>query len=178
VFIAFSIPGKAGMLAGLAVALHHMITKPALFLIAERWGGSLQKLTGQAASSPLMAALFVLFALSMVGVPPLPGFWAKFLLLSGLSAQEAWLAIGVVLVMTVIEANYLYRVISSLYGKDELQSISSGHHKADVFSAAILGGVLIFSTIQIQAIGKTLDDIASDAVDIKSYISNSIGGSS
>jgi len=178
VFIAFSIPGKAGMLAGLAIALHHMITKPALFLIAERWGGSLQQLGGRAASSPIMAVLFVLFALSMVGVPPLPGFWAKFLLVSGLSVQQAWLAIGIVLVMTVIEANYLYRVVSSLYSKDKIQSTTSGHRKADVFGAMILGGILIVTSIQIQTIGRTLEDIASDAIDVKSYISNSIGGSS
>ncbi|MGB5474237.1 MAG: proton-conducting transporter membrane subunit, partial [Gammaproteobacteria bacterium] len=39
-FIAFSIPGTAGLYAGLAVALHHMVVKPALFLLAERQGGA------------------------------------------------------------------------------------------------------------------------------------------
>jgi formate hydrogenlyase subunit 3/multisubunit Na+/H+ antiporter MnhD subunit len=177
VFIAFSIPGKTGMLAGLAVALHHMVTKPALFLIAERWGGNLQNLKGRASSSPLMAALFVLFALSMVGVPPLPGFWAKFLLLSGLSVQEAWLAIAVVLIMTVVETNYLYRVISSLYARDEQHSITYGHRSGDTFSALLLAGVLIFASVQIQTVGQVLDDIARDATDVEAYINHSISNS-
>ncbi|NNJ90679.1 MAG: NADH-quinone oxidoreductase subunit J [Gammaproteobacteria bacterium] len=178
VFIAFSIPGKAGMLAGLAVALHHLISKPAMFLIAERWGGSLQNLKGRAQSSPIMAALLILFALSMVGIPPLPGFWVKFLLLSGLSAQQAWLAIAVVLIMTVVETNYLYRVISSLYSRDEQQSVTSRHRTADTFSALILAGVLIFVSVQVQTVGQALDEIAQDAVDVKSYIDLSLGGGS
>ncbi len=178
VFIAFSIPGKAGMVAGLAIAFHHMITKPALFLIAERWGGNLLNLKGGAQSSPVMAALFVLFALSMIGIPPLPGFWAKFLLLSGLSAQQAWLAIAVVLIMTVIETNYLYRVVSSLYGRDKQQSVTSGHRTGDAFSALVLAGVLIFASVQIQAVGQTLDAIAQDAIDVKAYITHSLGGGS
>ena len=34
VFIAFSIPGEAGVYAGIAVSLHHLVVKPALFLLA------------------------------------------------------------------------------------------------------------------------------------------------
>ena len=80
--------------------------------------------------------------------------------------------------MTVVETNYLYRVISRLYGKDEMQSVTSGPRKGDTFSALILAGVLLFATVQIQTVGQTLDDIATDAVDVKRYISHSLGGSS
>ena len=86
VALAFALSGSAGLgaaeiVAGVALILHHMVLKPALFLIADRWGGTLATLEGGAAVSPLAAGLFVLFALSMLGVPPLPGFWSKFLLL-------------------------------------------------------------------------------------------------
>lgn len=121
-FIAFAIPGPAGVVAGLAVALHHLVVKPALFLLAERWGGSLARLAGAARRSPLGAALFVLFALSLIGVPPLPGFWAKYLLLSGAAAQgdNLYLLAGlVVLVTTVVEAVYLFRVVGVMYGRED-----------------------------------------------------------
>ena len=88
VFIAFSLPGNAGLIAGVAVAMHHLVVKSAMFLLAERWGGAIERLQGRAADSRLGAALFVLFALSLLGLPPLPGFWSKFLVLGGL-AQAA-----------------------------------------------------------------------------------------
>ena len=99
-------------------------------------------------------------------------------LLSGLSAQQAWFAIGVVLIMTVVETNYLYRVISSLYARDEQQSVTAAHRRGDAFSSLVLAGVLIFVSIQIQFVGQTLDDIAQDAVNVKSYITHSLGGGS
>ena len=172
VFVAFSIDGKAGMLAGIAVALHHLVAKPALFLIAERWGGSLMNLYGVARSSPIMGALFILIALSMVGVPPLPGFWAKFLLLSGLAGEAnnlAYLAIFIVLAMTVIEAHYLFRVINIMYGSRQEHDTTKAHRMGDVFSASLLGMVLLLSTVFIKPVGQVLDDIATEAVDTGLY---------
>lgn len=172
VFVAFSIEGKAGMLAGIAVALHHLVAKPALFLIAERWGGRLMNLYGVARSSPIMAALFVMIALSMVGVPPLPGFWAKFLLLSGLAGEAtglAYLTIAIVLVMTVIEAHYLFRVINIMYDREQESATTTTHRVGDVFSAALLGLVLILATVFIQPVGQALDAIATEAIDTELY---------
>ena len=51
-FIAFAIPGPAGMAAGVALPLHHLVVKPGLFLLAERWGGGLERLGGAARRSP------------------------------------------------------------------------------------------------------------------------------
>lgn len=164
VFIAFSVDSQAGLLAGLAVALHHLVAKPALFLIAARWGGNLKSLYGAAWVSPLMAAWFVILALSMVGVPPFPGFWAKFLLLSGLAGEMnamAYLAIAVVLIMTVVEANYLFRVIFIFYGRSDKQqpapSVPSGH---DLFSTSVLGLILLAATVFIQPVGDSLNRMA------------------
>ncbi|MCK4710073.1 MAG: NADH-quinone oxidoreductase subunit J, partial [Gammaproteobacteria bacterium] len=71
VLVAFSIPGEAGMVAGIAMMLHHLVVKPGLFMLTENWNASIKKLGGAAKSSPLAALLFMLFALSLIGVPPL-----------------------------------------------------------------------------------------------------------
>ncbi len=150
-FIAFSIPGPLGLAAGLAIALHHLLVKPALFLLAERWGGGLARLAGAARRSPLGAALFVLFALSLIGVPPLPGFWAKYLLLSGLAAQAdnlTLLAGLVVLVTTVVEAVYLFRVIGVMYGR-ESNDVGTASNNAQ--PAAALAGSGIFAALLLAA---------------------------
>lgn len=172
VFVAFSVSGEAGIVAGIALALHHLLAKPALFLLAERWGGALESLGGVARQAPLAGALFVLLALSLVGAPPLPGFWAKFLLLSGLAevggvAQLA--AIGIVLAATVLEANYLLRVVTRMYAP--VQPAPSGsHHGLDLATAGLFGVVLLGSIFALDSIWTGLVIAAGTASDVPLYI--------
>ncbi|MFZ0791889.1 MAG: proton-conducting transporter membrane subunit, partial [Chromatiaceae bacterium] len=148
VFIAFSIDGDIGLLAGIAVALHHLIVKSAFFGLAARWNGSLEALTGAARRAPLAAGLYVLFALSLIGVPPLPGFWAKLLVLVGLaqggSALELFALVSVLLV-TAVEASYLFRVAARLYGQSD--SPPAPPARWDLGAAAVLGAALIGVTL-------------------------------
>lgn len=118
VAIAFAISGPAGIAAGLALALHHALVKPALFALAAGWRGPLNGLAGGAHESPLAGVLFLVLALSIVGVPPLPGFWAKFMLLSAALANGSSLVVlaaAVALAAVVVEAAYLFRIAATLY---------------------------------------------------------------
>lgn len=172
VFVAFAVPGEAGLVAGLAVALHHLVAKPALFLLADRWGGSLESLTGAGRGAPLAGALFVLFALSLIGVPPLPGFWAKFLVLSGLAAQEGglwWTAAAVILATTVVKASYLFRVVGRLYARGA-GGAPAPHATGPLTGAAVLGLVLILGGASAGPLGDALGRMAGQAADRAAYI--------
>jgi formate hydrogenlyase subunit 3/multisubunit Na+/H+ antiporter MnhD subunit len=172
VFIAFSIPGEAGLLAGLAVALHHLIIKPPLFALAVRWGGSLEGLRGAAMRAPVVAGLFVLFALSLIGVPPLPGFWTKLLVLVGLAVQGHplhMLAFGAILVVTVVEANYLFRLAARLY--QVVERPPRAHARLDIGTAALMGAVVVTVTLMIDPVGDKLRSVAREASDVSGYIS-------
>ncbi len=62
---------------------HHIVVKSNLFLISgitRRYGGSFQlkKLGGFYAATPWLAVLFFIPAMSLGGIPPLSGFFAKF----------------------------------------------------------------------------------------------------
>ncbi len=96
--LAFHIISQIGyMLLGIALAspaahvatifyvVHHIVVKANLFLIAAlvfRHTGSydLRKTGGLYAAHPGLAVLFAIPALSLVGIPPLSGFWAKLLM--------------------------------------------------------------------------------------------------
>jgi len=172
-FIAFAIPGQAGVFAGLAVALHHLIVKPALFLLAERWGGSLEKLAGAARTSPLGAALFIVLALSLIGVPPFPGFWAKLLVLVhlGEQAQSLYYLGGlVILAGAALEANYLFRVASSFYYPDNKQELPPAHRRRDITIASVLTAGLVASVFVLSPLAERLDGIATQASDVPRYI--------
>jgi len=178
VFVAFSIPGEAGLYAGIAIALHHLLVKPALFLLAEKWGKSLDGLRGAAKASPTAAILLVLFALSLVGVPPFPGFWAKLLLVMGLISQDApayTLALAVILVATVIEANYFFKLIISLYDKTQAQGseasdAAQSHSRLNLATSGLLAAALIGALFFIAPLGEKLKHTANQAADVKLYI--------
>lgn len=94
--LSFHIISQIGyMLLGIAIAtplaiggavlyvIHHIIVKANLFLVAgviARAGGSyqLRYVGGLYRSLPLLAVLFAIPALSLAGLPPMSGFWAKF----------------------------------------------------------------------------------------------------
>lgn len=71
-----------GLAACLFYLMHHMIVKTNLFLIAgaiEQVEGHsrLKALGGLASARPWIAVSFAVSALSLAGLPPLSGFWAK-----------------------------------------------------------------------------------------------------
>lgn len=172
VLAAFAIPSNAGLAAGLLVALHHLVAKTALFLLAERWDGGIERLAGAARGSRLGGALFVLFALSLVGVPPLPGFWAKFLTLSGLAAQNgaAWsLAAAAILLTTVIQASYLFRVVGRLYARDD-EGKAPPQGALQLAGAGVLGLGLIAATAGAVPLGEILNRMATQTGDRAAYI--------
>lgn len=109
--LSFHIISQIGyMLLGLALAtplalagaifyiIHHIIVKANLFLIAGaiyRATGTydLRKAGGLMSSHPLLACLFAIPALSLAGIPPLSGFWAKYMVIdASFQAQSNWLA--------------------------------------------------------------------------------------
>lgn len=171
IFVAFSMSEELGLVAGAAVAFHHLMVKPALFGLADAWHGSLQGLEGAARRSPLAAALFVLFALSLIGVPPLAGFWAKLLVLVGLAQGGAplqLLALTVVLLATAVEAHYLFRVALRLYGR----SVAPPPPPArwDLGAAALLGAILIGVSLAVAPVGQALRGVAHQAGDLALYV--------
>lgn len=172
-FIALSIPGNAGIFAALAVAVHHLFLKPSMFLLAERWGGSIKALAGAAKTSPLGAALFVLLSLSLIGVPPLPGFWAKLLVIMPMLALDQplyYFAAFVILAAASLEANYLFRVVMKLYDKQPAATSHNAHATLDLATAVFLGAGLVAAVFMLVPLADRLDSIAAQATDVSTYI--------
>ena len=101
ILLAVALGGPRGHAAALFYTVHHIVVKANLFLIAGMVAvvaGSydLRRIGGLAAARLALALLFAVPALSLVGVPPLSGFWAKLLVLQEAFVREryAWGALG------------------------------------------------------------------------------------
>ncbi len=78
--------------------IHHIIVKTNLFLVSgvvQRLRGTLElsRLGGLYQGAPVLSVFFLIPALSLAGVPPLSGFWAKlFLVWAGLESESYLIA--------------------------------------------------------------------------------------
>ena len=71
--------------------------------------------------------------------------------------------------MTVIEANYLFRLAVRLYQKVEQPPRAPA--RLDIGAAALMGAVVIVVTLMIDPVGDKLRDVAREASDVSAYIS-------
>jgi multicomponent Na+:H+ antiporter subunit D len=101
ILLGIALGSEAGNAATLFYTLHHIVVKANLFLIAAiiwRYTGSydLRQIGGLYRLRPMLGVLFLIPALSLVGIPPLSGFWAKLLVLQEAIAQGrvAWTVVA------------------------------------------------------------------------------------
>ncbi len=116
--IAFSEAGLSSVLIyALAYAFMTLGAFTTLILLCRKGvkGDHLSDFSGLAQTHPVVAALFVLFALSLVGIPPTAGFVGKlFLFKAALMKEFYWLAIFGVL-NSVISLYYYFKVVVAMY---------------------------------------------------------------
>lgn len=103
--------------------VHVILAKTALFLISgivhEAQGSyELKKLGGFQKSHPFIVVLFLLSAFSLAGVPPLPGFWAKLILIrAGLEAQQ-YALVAVALVVSLLTLYSMIKIWHEVFWKN------------------------------------------------------------
>ncbi|MEJ2693440.1 MAG: proton-conducting transporter membrane subunit [Candidatus Thiodiazotropha sp.] len=185
IFIALAIPQGGGLLAVLALALHHLVIKSGLFMLADGWDGAFDRLRGAAKAAPLGAGLFVLFSLSLIGFPPLPGFWAKFTLITELAAQSSPLyliGLTIFLLGTVIEASYLFRLAALLYEKEPTESAQKEKMPRPaglaLITASLFGLGLVAATLFVSPLGDLLSQVSDQAGNASLYIDSVMSGQS
>jgi len=79
---------------------------------------SVASLSGLSTTRPLLAAGMAIFMFSLAGVPPLFGFWPKFLVFdAAVRADLTWLA-AVGIATSVISAFYYLKIVKTMYFDD------------------------------------------------------------
>ncbi|MEX1158621.1 MAG: NADH-quinone oxidoreductase subunit N [Thermomicrobiales bacterium] len=79
------------------------------------YGTNVEDFNGLGASSPLTALAMTIFMLSLMGLPPLVGFYGKYyIILATIEADMIWLAIAIVLASAVSAFFYL-RIVAAMY---------------------------------------------------------------
>jgi multicomponent Na+:H+ antiporter subunit D len=120
--IAIAIFTPMAIVGGVFYIMHHILVKTNLFLVSgatfQLLGThDLKKMGGIYRSHPLLAAGFFISAMSLAGLPPLSGFFAKFLVIkAGVFANEWW-ATGFALLVGLLTLYSMIKIWAEVFWK-------------------------------------------------------------
>lgn len=138
---------RAGALATTFFLLHNILAKTNLILIAgvvSQMTGSydLRECGGLYRARPALSVVFLISALAMVGIPPLSGFWAKFLLVRETLALGHWVWTGAALLTGFLTLYSMMKIWFEAFWKDHPQEGWEPQRAAPMWQAHLAVGTL------------------------------------
>ena len=168
----FTVAGLAGAVIYL---VHHIVVQATLFLVSglvqlRAGAASLRRLGGLAGATPAVAALFLVPALSLSGIPPLSGFVAKLALLqAGAAAGGAlpYALTGAALVTSLLTLVAMSRVwVRAFWGQPAGQAARGGPARLPRAAACLMGGTaaaMVAAGITVAALAGPLAAVSGRA---------------
>jgi len=163
---------RLGLIAAVFYIVHHIVVKTNLFLIAgvvKRLRGTeeLKKTGGLLADAPWLAALFLVPALSLAGIPPLSGFWAKLAMIrAGLEAEQ-WVLAGAAIFAGLLTLLSMIKIWNEAFWKPipEEAVVPAGGGRAGLVVMVAPVVLLAVVTILIGLFPQALLELAGQAGD-------------
>ncbi len=166
--------------------LHNILAKTNLFLVAgvaQKYVGSyhLSKLGGLYKNYPLLSSLFAISAISLAGLPPLTGFWAKYTVIyAGLEVQE-WVVIGFALAVGLMTMFSMTKIWMGAYwsklpdkapvaSDPGFKPVSGLHRVALLFPVMLIAAFIVGLGIYGEPFFRILFDAADQLLDPSMYI--------
>ena len=120
IVLGLSLANSTAVTGALLHLLNHATMKACLFLVVGGvvWRTGVSEIGGFAGMGrrlPLTMAAFSIAALSMVGLPPMSGFFSKWYLLLGAIEEGAWPFVLALVLSSLLSAVYFFRIIERAY---------------------------------------------------------------
>ncbi len=128
IFLGIGLGNELGLITAVYHIIAHALTKSALFMIAgifiHKLGTkSIKDFKGIGKHMPILLGAFTIGALSMVGIPILPGFVSKFNLALACIQAGKYMFLAVILISSLLNAvYYLPIVINGFFNKQDNKS--------------------------------------------------------
>ena len=168
-----------GVVGGLFQLISHALSKALLFfavgyMIYRSGSMDISKLEGMGKQMPLTSFAFTIGAFSLVGLPPFIGFPSKFLIIrAALSKQELLFTILVAFVLlgTVIEGAYFFRVVQVLYFKGNHTDLQREEAPIPALIPIVILMVLIVAIgVYPKSLTRMLNSASSELLNRVAYI--------
>ena len=153
--LGISMANALGFIGAVLHIINHAFMKGALFLVAAnlriRAGHSdISRLNRVCAKKmPWTMACFTVAAVSMIGLPPVAGFFSKWYLVLGAVDNRQWIFLGVILLSSLLNAVYFFRIIENVYLKPSVSEsdIDECTLAEDEPGFSMIGPLVLFAVI-------------------------------
>ena len=112
--------------------------------------------------SKFLSVIFIIAFLSILGIPPFSGFVGKILILKGFAIAGNYTAIAFILIVSIIEAVYFFRLITMMNNKQTMKKEVSVGAINYVLLSILAGLILLFGLMPSLLIHFT--DLATNAL--------------
>ncbi|MCC5880614.1 MAG: Na+/H+ antiporter subunit D [Idiomarina sp.] len=178
------------LIGGVFYIMHHIIVKTNLFLISgitHRLLGTydLKKLGGIYKSRPFLSLLFLIPALSLAGIPPLSGFFAKFVIIRASIEAEAWVVTFIALLVGLLTLYSMIKIWAEAFWKKlpdgtDGASLERGRTSGSLMlmyaPVIALAACTVFIGLNGQPIYAMAEFSATQLLDPSQYIEAVLGG--
>ncbi len=171
--------------------IHHIIVKTNLFFVSgvvKRLKGSylLNEVGGVYKYYPFIGLLFLIPALSLAGIPPLSGFWAKFVVIKAGLELNQYFVVGIALLVGILTLFSMTKIWNEVFWKDdpsgdnqkvnELYQSLNRTKKFLIFSPIVfLALITIIIGFYAEPFFTFANNVAVQLLDSKEYINSVLG---
>jgi NADH-quinone oxidoreductase subunit N len=156
--VGFALVGlAAGTEAGVAATMSYMAIYIAMTLgsflvvlqmrdVSGKPVETIASLSGLSQSRPGLALALAIFMFSLAGIPPLLGFYAKFLVFDAAVAAGYWPLAAIGIAASVIGAYYYLRIVKTMYFDDPAKAYAPSDSKVEA-------GLIVVAAVVISPLG-------------------------
>ncbi|WP_458185380.1 complex I subunit 5 family protein [Haladaptatus sp. NG-WS-4] len=169
--------------AALVYALNHALAKGLLFLVSGSVFSSVGSirfadLGGLTRKDPVLSGVFFVGALSLIGIPPLSGFFGKFLVFDVAGRAGATVALAFALVGAILTIAYFTRAWNRGFWGTESTMVEQGGRPVGVVVVATLAVLVLLAGIGFDPVFQAAESAARAATDSQGYVGAVLGGGS
>jgi multicomponent Na+:H+ antiporter subunit D len=161
--------------------IHNMVVKTNLFLVSgavERLGGTfdLKKLGGLARTQPGIAGLFFISAMSLAGLPPLSGFFSKFMLVRAGLEQGQWVIVVVSLAVSLLTLFSMVKIWNEAFWKPgQISNVKFQMSKKMVAPIIVMAAVSVAMGLGAESVFGVLMRAAEQMLNPAIYVAAVLG---
>lgn len=146
--LGLAIGNMYGLIGAMFHILNHATMKCCLFLIAGgvKWKTGeykIAKFIEMSRKMPKTMGAFIIAALSMVGIPPTAGFFSKWYLVLGAIEKNMWIYVAAIVLSSLLNAIYFFRIIENAYLKKGQEDIVSASPKKPELPFSMLVPIIV-----------------------------------
>lgn len=188
--VGLGINSALAITGGIFYIIHHIIVKTNLFFVSgivnEQYGSyQLKRLGGLMKLQPFLALIFLVPAMSLAGIPPLSGFWAKFMLVKSAFDATDYMTAGVALFVGLLTLYSMIKIWNEVFWKpmpngevaEEVVKLSSSKKVFLYLPVVSLALITLYIGFSVESIYQIAEKAATSLIDKEEYIKAVLGGS-